>query len=164
MNHLRPVLIASLALVALCAIISTAAESKAPAKQAPAKTPWSFLPLRESPTPSVRNKQWPQSRMDQFLLAKQEKAGLKPAPPADPRALIRRLYFDLTGLPPTPEEVEAFVKACGAPTRPHSPSPIPHSLVAATVDRLLSSPAYGERYARYWLDLARYVDETASWL
>jgi len=164
MNHLRPVLIASLALVALCAIISTAAESKAPAKQAAAKTPWSFLPLRESPTPSVRNKQWPQSRMDQFLLAKQEKAGLKPAPPADPRALIRRLYFDLTGLPPTPEEVEAFVKACGAPTRPHSPSPIPHSLVAATVDRLLSSPAYGERYARYWLDLARYVDETASWL
>ena len=164
MNHLRPVLIASLALVALCAIISTAAESKAPAKQAPAKTPWSFLPLRESPTPSVRNKQWPQSRMDQFLLAKQEKAGLTPAPPADPRALIRRLYFDLTGLPPTPEEVEAFVKACGAPTRPHSPSPIPHSLVAATVDRLLSSPAYGERYARYWLDLARYVDETASWL
>ena len=164
MNHLRPVLIASLALVALCAIISTAAESKAPAKKAPAKTPWSFLPLRESPTPSVRNKQWPQSRMDQFLLAKQEKAGLKPAPPADPRALIRRLYFDLTGLPPTPEEVEAFVKACGAPTRPHSPSPIPHSLVAATVDRLLSSPAYGERYARYWLDLARYVDETASWL
>ncbi len=164
MNHLRPVLIASLALVALCAIISTAAESKAPAKQAPAKTPWSFLPLRESPTPSVRNKQWPQSRMDQFLLAKQEKAGLKPAPPADPRALIRRLYFDLTGLPPTPEEVEAFVKACGAPTRPHSPSPFPHSLVAATVDRLLSSPAYGERYARYWLDLARYVDETASWL
>lgn len=164
MNHLRPVLIASLAIVALCAIISTAAESKAPAKQAPAKTPWSFLPLRESPTPSVRNKQWPQSRMDQFLLAKQEKAGLKPAPPADPRALIRRLYFDLTGLPPTPEEVEAFVKACGAPTRPHSPSPIPHSLVAATVDRLLSSPAYGERYARYWLDLARYVDETASWL
>ena len=164
MNHLRPVLIASLAIVALCAIISTAAESKAPAKKAPAKTPWSFLPLRESPTPSVRNKQWPQSRMDQFLLAKQEKAGLKPAPPADPRALIRRLYFDLTGLPPTPEEVEAFVKACGAPTRPHSPSPIPHSLVAATVDRLLSSPAYGERYARYWLDLARYVDETASWL
>ena len=164
MNHLRPVLIASLALVALCAIISTAAESKAPAKKAAAKTPWSFLPLRESPTPSVRNKQWPQSRMDQFLLAKQEKAGLKPAPPADPRALIRRLYFDLTGLPPTPEEVEAFVKACGAPTRPHSPSPIPHSLVAATVDRLLSSPAYGERYARYWLDLARYVDETASWL
>ena len=164
MNHLRPVLIASLAIVALCAIISTAAESKAPAKKAPAKTPWSFLPLRESPTPSVRNKQWPQSRMDQFLLAKQEKAGLKPAPPADPRALIRRLYFDLTGLPPTPEEVEAFVKACRAPTRPHSPSPIPHSLVAATVDRLLSSPAYGERYARYWLDLARYVDETASWL
>ncbi len=164
MNHLRPVLIASLAIVALCAIISTAAESKAPAKKAAAKTPWSFLPLRESPTPSVRNKQWPQSRMDQFLLAKQEKAGLKPAPPADPRALIRRLYFDLTGLPPTPEEVEAFVKACGAPTRPHSPSPIPHSLVAATVDRLLSSPAYGERYARYWLDLARYVDETASWL
>ena len=164
MNHLRPVLIASLAIVALCAIISTAAESKAPAKKAPAKTPWSFLPLRESPTPSVRNKQWPQSRMDQFLLAKQEKAGLKPAPPADPRALIRRLYFDLTGLPPTPEEVEAFVKACRAPNRPHSPSPIPHSLVAATVDRLLSSPAYGERYARYWLDLARYVDETASWL
>ena len=175
MNHQRLTLLGSLALAALCAISSTAAESKALAKKAAPQIPWSFLPLRESPPPKVRNARWPQTQLDHFLLAKMEKAGVKPTATADPRALIRRLHFDLTGLPPSPEEVEAFVRNF-SPS--HSPTFSPASgaggkvsmreseqrAVAAAVERLLASPAYGERYARYWLDLARYVDETASWL
>ena len=157
MNHQRLTLLGSLALAALCVISSTAAESKAPAKKAALQTPWSFLPLRETPSPKVRNAKWPQTQIDHYLLAKMDKAGVKPAAPADPRTLIRRLHFDLTGLPPTPEEVETFVREC-------STIGSRQSAMANAVDKLLASPHYGERYARYWLDLARYVDETASWL
>lgn len=163
MNRLRSTLLSSLVLALLCVPVGTAAESKFPAKKPAPQTPWSFLPLRESALPKVRDSKWPKTPIDHFLLAKMDKAGVKPAAPADPRALIRRLHFDLTGLPPTPEEVEAFVKQC-EPGGKHSAFRIPHSALASAVDRLLSSPAYGERYARYWLDLARYVDETASWL
>ena len=151
-------------LLALACQSPPAASNATSPKPATAKVPWSFLPLRELSAPKVRNTQWPQQRADFFLLAAMEKKNLNPAPPTDPRTLIRRLSFDLTGLPPTPEEVEAFVKACSSASQPHSPSPIPHSVIGAAVDRLLSSPHYGERWARYWLDLARYVDETASWL
>ncbi len=84
--------------------------------------------------------------IDAFVLAKLEAAGLKPAPPADRRTLIRRATFDLTGLPPTPEEVEAFLAD-------ESPDAF-----AKVVDRLLASPAYGERWGRHWLDVARYAD------
>ncbi|MBI5800270.1 MAG: DUF1553 domain-containing protein [Verrucomicrobia bacterium] len=175
MNHLRLALPVSLALAVTCAVISAAAEKKAPAKKAAPQTPWSFLPLRETPPPKVRNTRWPQTQIDHFLLAKMDKAGVKPAPPADPRTLIRRLHFDLTGLPPTPEEVEAFVRDFSLS---HSPTFSPASgagakvsrrenesrAITAAVERLLSSPHYGERYARYWLDLARYVDKTGSWL
>ncbi|PAW75543.1 MAG: hypothetical protein B9S33_21575, partial [Pedosphaera sp. Tous-C6FEB] len=171
MNYFRPGLLASLALTTAC----LAADPKVAAKKpATPPTPWSFQPLKESPLPKVRNAKWPQTRLDHFLLAKQEQAGLKPAAPADPRTLIRRLHFDLTGLPPTPEEVEAFVKECGVRSAEFgmargrgttdSAFRIPHSALASAVERLLASPHYGERYARYWLDLARYVDETASWL
>jgi hypothetical protein len=157
MNRLRPILLGSLALAVSCALAGIAAESKAPAKKAAPQTPWSFQPLKESPPPKVRNAKWPQTSVDHFLLAKMEKAGVKPAAPADPRALIRRLHFDLTGLPPTPEEVETFVSEC-------SPIGNRQSAIANAVTRLLASPHYGERWGRYWLDLARYVDETASWL
>ena len=144
-----------------------------------ASKPWSFQPLKSSPLPRITgaNKSWPQTPADFFVLATMEKKGLKPAAPADPRVLIRRLHFDLTGLPPTPEEVESFVREFTLPLS-HSPTLSPASnaggkvsrreseqrAIAAAMDRLLSSPAYGERWARYWLDLARYVDETASWL
>ena len=158
MNFLRSTLIGLLALALLCARVATAVEPKAHEKKAgPPPTPWSFLPLRESPRPKVRDAKWPQTRMDHFLLAKMDKAGVKPAAPAVPRALIRRLHFDLIGLPPTPEEVEVFARECSAIGDRQS-------AIASAVTRLLASPHYGERYARYWLDLARYVDETASWL
>ena len=149
--------ILALVLLAVAVSLGFGAEAKKPVKPAAAQTPWSFLPLRESPTPKVRDSKWPQTQIDHFLLAKMDKAGVKPAPPADSRALIRRLHFDLTGLPPTPEEVEAFVRECSSIGNRQS-------AIGNAVNRLLSSPAYGERYARYWLDLARYVDETASWL
>ncbi len=157
MNHFHSTLLGSLALAVVCTGIATAAESKAPAKKAAPQTPWSFLPLRESTPPKVRNAKWPQTQVDHFLLAKMDKAGVKPAASSDPRALIRRLHFDLTGLPPTPEEVEAFARECSSISNRQS-------AIAKAVDRLLASPHYGERYARYWLDLARYVDKTGSWL
>ena len=96
--------------------------------------------------PAVQNASWVQSPIDAFILSALEKKGLKPAPPADKRTLIRRATFDLTGLPPTPEEVKAFLAD-------NSPDAF-----AKVVDRLLASPHYGERWARHWLDVARYAD------
>jgi Protein of unknown function (DUF1553)/Protein of unknown function (DUF1549)/Planctomycete cytochrome C len=110
---------------------------------------WAFVPPTQAPLPEVSNKQWPRNPIDAFILARLEKEGLAPNPPADPYALIRRVYYDLIGLPPTPEEADAFTKDFAA-----------RGLAAyeALVDRLLSSPQYGERWARKWLDLARYAD------
>ena len=136
---------------------STAAES---VKASERPLPWSFKPFAKVEPAPVRNAAWARTRSDQFLLARMEPAGFQPAAPADPRVLLRRLYFDLTGLPPTPDEVEAFVAEC----RSGSSFVIRPSSFSAAVDRLLASPQYGERWSRYWLDLARYVDETASWL
>jgi len=108
---------------------------------------WAFQPLEYLPEPpEVKDAGWVQTPIDQFILAKLEEAGLKPAPPADKRTLIRRATFDLTGLPPTPEEVAAFVED----DRPDA--------FARVVDRLLASSAYGERWGRLWLDVARYAD------
>ena len=118
--------------------------------QRSAKTHWAFVPPKEQPLPKVKDKTWAQSPVDHFILAKLEANGLKPSPPADPRTLIRRMTYDLTGLPPTPEEVEAFVKACSIGNR--------QSAIANLADRLLASPHYGERWARHWLDVARYAD------
>ncbi len=113
---------------------------------AAAATHWAFQPPGEHPIPKVELAGWAQSPIDHFILAKLEAAGLKPSPRADKRTLIRRATFDLTGLPPTMEEVEAFLKDDST------------EAFARVVDRLLNSPRYGERYARYWLDLARYAD------
>ena len=107
---------------------------------------WAFQPVRAAAPPAVRNKTWVKSPIDAFLLAALEAKGLRPSPPADRRTLIRRATFDLLGLPPTPEEVEAFV-ADGSP-----------DAWERVVDRLLASPHYGERWGRHWLDLARYAD------
>lgn len=107
---------------------------------------WSFQPLRKHPAPEVRPKEWSRNPIDQFILAKLEERKLKPAPRAARRILIRRASYDLTGLPPTPEEVEAFLAD-------QSPDAF-----AKVVDRLLASPHYGERWARHWLDLVRYSD------
>ena len=113
---------------------------------------WSFQPLRRHAPPVVRDTNWPQRPIDSFLLAAMEQGNLAPSAPADRRALIRRASFDLTGLPPTPEEVDALVRD----TRPDA--------YARLIERLLASPHYGERWARYWLDLARYCDVPESWL
>ncbi len=110
------------------------------------KEHWAFQRVREPALPAVKDSDWVRSPIDQFVLARLEAAGLAPSPPANRRTLIRRLYIDLTGVPPAPDEVEAFV----ADERPNS--------ISQLVDRLLASPQYGERWGRYWLDLARYAD------
>lgn len=107
---------------------------------------WAFQPPADPKVPEVRSTQWPQSALDNFILAKLEATGLAPAARADKRTLIRRVTFDLLGLPPTPSEIEAFL----ADNRPDA--------FAKLVDRLLDSPAYGERWGRHWLDVARYAD------
>jgi cytochrome c553 len=110
---------------------------------------WSFRPIADPPLPAVRDAAWPRQPLDYFVRARQEAAGLHPVEPADRRTLIRRATFDLLGLPPTPEEAEDFV---------HDPSPDAFTKV---VDRLLASPHYGERWARHWLDVARYGEDQA---
>jgi hypothetical protein len=107
---------------------------------------WAFVKPVSSPPPAVRSSDWARNDIDAFVLAKLEAKGLKPAPEASRRVLIRRLYFDLLGLPPTPEEVKAFVE---------DSSPQAYE---ALVDRLLADHRYGGRWARHWLDLARYAD------
>ncbi|MBI3463479.1 MAG: DUF1549 domain-containing protein, partial [Planctomycetes bacterium] len=107
---------------------------------------WSFQPVRDPAVPPVRDGSWPLNEIDCFILAKLESSGMRPAPAADKRTLIRRATFDLTGLPPTPEEVDAFL-ADESPTA-----------FASVVDRLLASRHYGERWGRHWLDVVRYAD------
>jgi hypothetical protein len=107
---------------------------------------WAFKPVREPRVPAVKNGRWPRSDLDRFVLAELEKRRITPAGPADRRTLLRRATFDLTGLPPTPEELDAFLK---------DDSPDAYEKV---VDRLLASPAYGQRWARHWLDVVRYAD------
>lgn len=124
-------------------------------KDAPKPVPWSFQPLRTSPLPSVKEPSWPRKRLDNYTLAKMEQAGVSPAPQADARTLLRRLSFDLTGLPPTMAEVAAFEADLKRD---------PQGAVARQINRLLESPHYGERWARHWLDLARYTDQTPDWL
>lgn len=107
---------------------------------------YAFLPPRRAPLPEVRDPAWCRTPIDRFILARLDQAGLTPAPPADRYALIRRVWLDLTGLPPTPEEADAFVADA---------DPLAYEKL---VDRLLASPSYGERWGRLWLDLARYAD------
>ena len=116
------------------------------ANAGPPDSEWLFSPPRKSKPPAVSNSSWMRTPIDAFVLSKLEAEGLSPAAPADRLALIRRLQFDLTGLPPTPEEVSVFLNDAepGAYGR--------------LVERLLASPDYGERWGRHWLDLARYAE------
>jgi len=107
---------------------------------------WSLRPVVSPALPAVQRTDWPRQELDRFILARLEAAGLTPAPEADRRALGRRLYFDLTGLPPSREELEAFVSDA-AP-----------EAVERLVDRLLGTRAFAEHWARWWLDLVRYSD------
>jgi hypothetical protein len=107
---------------------------------------WSFIAPRRPPQPEAKTTGWAKNAIDRFVLAKLEQSGLRPAPEADRRTLARRLSLDLTGLPPAPAEVEAFVRDA-AP-----------DAYERLVDRWLASPHWGEHRARYWLDVARYAD------
>ncbi len=121
---------------------------------APKSPHWAFQPVLDPALPTVTNAAWCQTVLDRFILARLEKDGLTPAPPADRRALSRRVTFDLTGLPPAEEEINAFVADS-------SPNAFPR-----LVDRLLDSPHYGEHWGRHWLDVVRYADtagETADY-
>ena len=110
---------------------------------------WAFQQPTEHAAPKVKDASWPKNDIDRFVLAELEKRRLKPVRAANKRELIRRATFDLTGLPPTTEEIEAFEKD-GSP-----------GAFEKIVDRLLKSPHYGERWGRYWLDVARYADDKA---
>ncbi len=113
---------------------------------APYAKHWAFVPPKRPVVPSVRNRTRMRNAIDAFVLSRLEKEGLQPSPSADKVTLIRRITLDLTGLPPTPEDVQAFVRDL---------SPNAYGKV---VDRLLVSPRYGEHMASYWLEAARYAD------
>jgi len=111
---------------------------------------WAFQPVRDPAPPEVRNEAWVSNAVDRFILARLEEEGLEPAPPADKLMLLRRATFDLTGLPPTEQEMEDFL----ADDSPDA--------FAKVVERLLASPRYGERWGRHWLDIARYADSAGN--
>jgi cytochrome c553 len=107
---------------------------------------WAFQPVNDAAPPAVTNQRWTRNPIDEFIVAELEARGLSPAPDADRRTWLRRATFDVTGLPPSPAEIAAFLE---------DDSDQAHETV---VERLLASPAYGERWARHWLDIARYAD------
>jgi hypothetical protein len=132
---------AILSLIGVCQAVEPPAESAGSIERF-----WSFQPVLDVSPRAVRDATWPKGAIDQFILAKIEDHGLTPSPPADKRAWLRRATFDLTGLPPTPEEIEEFLDDA-------SPAAF-----AKVVECLLASPRYGERWGRHWLDVVRYAD------
>jgi hypothetical protein len=148
------ILLVAILLVAFAAVGLAAGRDDAPKLEgytdpvisAEEKSHWSFLPPVRPEIPAVKNQKWVRNPVDAFILAKLETAGMTPAPEADRLTLIRRVTLDLTGLPPTPEEVDAFLKD----TRPDA--------YERLVDRLLASPHYGERWATHWLDIVRFAE------
>lgn len=111
---------------------------------------WSFQPPKKAKAPAIKDESWPADDIDRFIRSAQEAKGVHPVGDADPRTLIRRLYFDLIGLPPSPADVAAFVA---------DPSPKAYS---AIVDKLLASPRFGERWGRHWLDVARFAESSGK--
>ncbi|MCI0541586.1 MAG: DUF1549 and DUF1553 domain-containing protein [Verrucomicrobiales bacterium] len=129
---------ASLSLGILLAVLPATAEEVRPH--------WAYQPLAQAEIPSTKSTNWSRSPVDAFILAKLEANALEPAPEADKRTLLRRVYFDLSGLPPTPEETRAFLSE----TSPRAYEEV--------VDRLLASPRYGERWARHWMDAVHFAE------
>lgn len=111
---------------------------------------WSFIPVSHPQPPKTQDTEWAKDPLDHFVLGKLEKKNLQPAEPADWGTLLRRVYFDLIGLPPTPEQIDAFLE---------NPS---QDALETTIDTLLDSPQYAERWGRHWLDVARYADTTGG--
>jgi cytochrome c553 len=120
-----------------------------PASSIAGRSLWSLKPVRDVTPPAVKNERWVNSPIDRFILARMEQNGLAPAPPASKAVLIRRVTFDLIGLPPEPADVDAFLADHSA------------GAIVRVVDRLLASPHYGERWGRHWLDVARYGEDQA---
>lgn len=110
---------------------------------------WAFIPPRKRTPPTVQNEVWVKNDIDRFILAKLERSGLTPAPEADARTLFRRMHLDITGLPPDPDELNAFL---------HDYPAGGDEALSNWIDRLMNSPTWGEHRARYWLDAARYAD------
>jgi hypothetical protein len=133
-------------LLFLATLICSALSAGGAAPANPASGWWSFQPVRDQTPPSVSDASWPKNDVDRFILAKLESEHLSPPPTADKRILIRRATFDLTGLPPTPQEIGAFL------------ADESENAFAKAVDRLLASPQHGERWGRHWLDVVRYAD------
>ncbi len=133
--------------VALVAVAGLRAQAARPERAVvPPQQHWAFQPVRRPAIPIVADRAWIRTPSDAFLLAKLQAAGMKPSPAADRRTVLRRVYHDLIGLPPTPEEQQAFLVD-------HSPDAF-----ARVVDDLLSRPQYGERWGRHWLDVVRYAE------
>ena len=130
-----------------------------------ARDHWAFQPVTKPTVPEVKNRAWVKTPIDAFVLAKLEEKGLQPNPAANPEAFLRRVSYDLIGLPPTSEQVDAFEKAIQAAQvtdtmalRSGKPAVAVEAIYAKQIDSLLASPHYGERWARHWLDTARYSD------
>ncbi len=140
-----PLLLAALALAAAPLRADPLAKYDASIRPAH-RAHWSFRPVRAVRPPVVKDSAWVRNPIDAFVLARLEARGWRPAAPAGPQALLRRIFLDLTGLPPAPDEQQAFL-------RDHRPD-----TWERLVDRLLASPAYGERWGRHWLDVVRYAD------
>ena len=134
----------------LLLVVSVAAAATDPweSRVEAGRSSWAFSAPKEPAIPAVRDAGWCRSPVDRFILAKLEARALRPARPADKRVLIRRAYFDLIGLPPTPKQVEAFVQDDTL------------NAFEKVVDQLLARPEYGERWARHWLDVVRYADSS----
>ena len=144
--HPSWLIVAAIAAITASSVLR-AAEAPVPAGLARWEEFWSFRPVMRPQPPTVQNRQWPANPIDAFVLAKLEAKGMRPAARADRATLIRRLSFDLLGLPPTATEVRAFVS-----------DPSPDEIAwPKLVDRMLASPHYGEKWGRHWLDVARYT-------
>ena len=115
-----------------------------------AKNHWAYQPVKRADVPAVKDNAWPRNNLDRFILAGLEAKGIKPVGDAQPEALLRRVCFDLTGLPPTPEQVDFFLANHDA------------QAFEKIVDALLNSPRFGERWGRHWLDVARYAESTGK--
>jgi hypothetical protein len=135
-----------LSLFLLAATSAPRAETGAAENETRSHSHWSLKPLVKPRPPAVQNKSWPRTPIDSFILDRLEQQGLQPSAAADPRSLLRRVTFDLIGLPPTPQEMDAFLA---------DPS---SNAYDKAVDRLLASPRYGERWARHWLDAVHYAE------
>src|SRR5215472_830082 len=136
LSALLGICVSALAIYAAEAITFTAAQ----------RSWWAFQPVAKPAAPAVRNKKWVKTAVDAFILAKLEAKDIQPNPPADKLTLLHRATIDMTGLAPTPDEIQQFL-VDNSPTAWEK-----------VVDRLLASPAYGERWGRHWLDIVRYAD------